>query len=64
MDESAISKVRSQLNAAGLTDELFDAEAIAVDLAERTILSESLDDMVAASELVPGAATPAVRRLR
>ncbi len=61
MDDNAISRARSQLSSAGLTHEVFDAQEVAADLAERTTLSESLDEMVTASELVPGSALPAVR---
>lgn len=53
MSEAYVSFVAEHLRQAGLTHPVLDTEEIAADLAERTELNESLDELIDSSEIAP-----------
>lgn len=57
MDEQLVKMVASQLSGLGLTNDLFDAAAIAADLAERTALNATLEDLIDSAEVPPDPTT-------
>jgi hypothetical protein len=57
VDETYISFVAEQLRQAGLTHDVLDPGEIARDLAERTTLNESLDELIGSSDDAPAPAS-------
>lgn len=57
MDETFVSLVADQLRRAGLTHDVLDPREIALDLADRTALNESLEDLIVSSDTAPAPAS-------
>lgn len=53
VDEQAVEIVAARLASLGLTDEAFIAGEIASDLAERSALNETLQDLIDEAEVSP-----------
>lgn len=52
-----MDEVASQLSNLGLADQIFDAAEIAADLAERTALNATLDDLIGSADPPPDPTT-------
>lgn len=57
MDEEFVRSVADQLRHAGLTHDVFDPAEIARDLADRTALNETLDELIGSSDMAPAPAS-------